>query len=166
MQRYDSIVNNDKFKKLLRQIDESEADRRFCRHGIGHLLDVCRIAYILNLEKGCGYDKDLIYAAGLLHDIGRVRQYQYGEDHHTAGIPYVKEILAESGYSADETEIITGAISAHKSADNGSIAWGKESYKIFAGLLYEADKKSRNCFMCEAYDDCNWTEDKKNKGVI
>lgn len=162
MDRYNRIINNKSFVAILEELRYLEADRIFCRHGLGHLLDVCRIAYILNLENDYGYDKDVIYAAGLLHDIGRVRQYRYGEDHHTAGLADAGIILDECGYSDDEKTLIISAISAHKSlpADNESMEG------IFAGLLYEADKKSRNCFMCKAYMECNWSEDKKNKGVI
>lgn len=162
MNRYNRIINSKSFQTILEELEELEADRIFCRHGLGHLLDVCRIAYILNLENDYGYDKDIIYAAGLLHDIGRVRQYRYGEDHHTAGITDAGIILDESGYSDDEKALIISAISAHGSPDTDSIC--KDT--TFAGLLYEADKKSRNCFLCKASIECNWSDDKKNKGVI
>lgn len=43
---------------------------------MSHLLDVARIAYIRNLEKGYGFRKDVIYAAAVLHDIGKALQYE------------------------------------------------------------------------------------------
>ena len=39
-----------------------------------HFLDVARLMYIYNLEDQAGFSKEMIYAAGLLHDIGRYEQ--------------------------------------------------------------------------------------------
>ena len=55
----------------------TEKERIFCRHGMEHLLDVARIAYITNLEEGLGIEKDVIYAAGLLHDVIEDTDYTY-----------------------------------------------------------------------------------------
>lgn len=34
-----------------------------------------------------------------------------------------------------------------------------------AEYLYCADKKSRNCFSCAAFDECNWTTEKRNMDI-
>ena len=52
---------------------------------MSHLLDVARIAYIRNLEKGYGFRKDVIYAAAVLHDIGKALQYEEKVPHEIAG---------------------------------------------------------------------------------
>ncbi len=46
----------------------------YCRHGLEHLLDVARISYIQVLEDGLDYDENVLYAAALLHDIGKGRR--------------------------------------------------------------------------------------------
>ena len=63
------------FQEYYDKLKEAERGRKFCRHQMEHLLDVARIAYILNLEQKLGIRKEVIYAAALLHDIGKYRQY-------------------------------------------------------------------------------------------
>lgn len=157
MERYNLIVQNELYIDLLKRLDVAEADRIFCRHGIGHLLDVARIAYIMVLEVGAEYSKDVVYAAGLLHDIGRVAQYETGAEHHKAGVPVAAQIMEQCGYSLEEISLVCDAIGAHRSVQEGN---------GLSDMLYKADKLSRNCFLCKAYDECNWNENKKNKGVI
>ena len=79
---------------------EAEKDRIFCKHGIEHLLDVARIAYIENLEQNCGVSKEWIYTAALLHDIGRFLQYSKGNI-MKAGAE-LKEILKDCGFKQEE----------------------------------------------------------------
>ena len=43
-----------------------------------HFLDVARIATLMAADEGLARDRDLLYAAALLHDIGRVEQYKRG----------------------------------------------------------------------------------------
>ena len=58
-------------RSITGKMKKFEHDREFCCHQITHLLDVARIAYIKNLEAGLGIDKELIYTAAILHDIGK-----------------------------------------------------------------------------------------------
>ena len=71
MERIAAIAESELFTRCLAGIEAAEVDRVFCRHGLPHLLDVARIAWILNLERGCGLRRDVVYAAALLHDIGK-----------------------------------------------------------------------------------------------
>ena len=41
-ERYNRIVRNEEFNRLLDEIEALEADRIYCRHGLEHLLDVAR----------------------------------------------------------------------------------------------------------------------------
>ena len=75
MERINEISDHPLWKLHIEQLKEAEKDRIFCKHGIEHLLDVARIAYIENLEENCDISKEMIYAAALLHDIGRFLQY-------------------------------------------------------------------------------------------
>ena len=76
--RADQILFHPKYQYALEQIEKWEKERQFCRHGIGHFLDVARLTYIHCLEAGVDVGKDVVYAAALLHDIGRYRQYEAG----------------------------------------------------------------------------------------
>lgn len=153
---YQNIIQNEKFLKRLLRLEQLEDQRQFCRHNLPHLLDVCRIAYIAALEERLDITKDLIYGAGLLHDIGRVDQYLYGVPHEEASVSAAAPILEESGYSKPDIQRICDAIGAHRTG------LGED---MLAELLYRADKQSRCCFCCAAADECNWPKEKKNKGI-
>ena len=57
MERINKISEHPLWKLHMTQLKEAEKDRIFCKHGIEHLLDVARIAYIENLEQNCGVSK-------------------------------------------------------------------------------------------------------------
>ena len=71
-----------------------------------HLLDVSRIAWIETLEQSLDYPKDVIYGAGLLHDVGKYLQYTEGTGHHVASADIGRKILDDAGYTPEETEEI------------------------------------------------------------
>ena len=85
MERVNKIWRHPVWKQQMEHLAEYEKNRIFCRHGMDHLMDVARIAYIENLEKNCGISKEIIYGAALLHDIGRYLQYTEGIPHEKAG---------------------------------------------------------------------------------
>ena len=72
MPRIDYICANGLFRRHLGNIAQLESGRIFCRHGIDHLLDVARIMWIKNLEEQLEFDREVIYATALLHDIGKM----------------------------------------------------------------------------------------------
>ncbi len=159
MKRIDDILEHPEFKENIKRINEAEIDRIYCLHGIEHLLDVARISYIINMEENLGYNKEVIYAMGLLHDIGRNLEYQQGVSHHQAGGEIAFEILKDVGFCEEECKMICQAIKNHKEPMDG------EDEKSLNYLLFKADKLSRNCFNCKAYDSCYWEVSKKNKGI-
>ena len=162
MERIRRIYEHPLFRKQLSLTEEAERDRRFCGHSLDHLLDTARICMILSLE---GYiagrdpypERDVVYAAGLLHDIGRYAEYSEGKDHGEAGAGIAERILSECGYSGEEIACITDAIRDHR----GKAGHGDG----LSGHLREADRLSRRCFECEAREDCYWDEERKNKGI-
>lgn len=159
MELYNRILNNEKYRDLVKTLEAEEKDREFCRHGFVHFLDVARIAYIENLEKGLNISKENIYAAALLHDLGRCSQFEKHDNHNSAGAQIAAEILEECGCEAWALDEIVAAIFNH-----GNIYISSQNN--LCGLIYRADKKSRNCYMCEACESCNWSEDKKNKALV
>ena len=50
MEYVEKLSGDREYRQLLERLKELEKDRIYCHHGIGHLLDVARIAYIENLE--------------------------------------------------------------------------------------------------------------------
>lgn len=155
MKRIDRILFHPKYQYALEQIEVWEQDRQFCRHGIGHFLDVARLAYIRCLEQGVEIKKDVVYAAALLHDIGRYRQYEAGIPHEEASACLADEILPECSFSEEEQAQIREAVLGHRRKEDAGI-------ESLADLLCRADKMSRNCFACAAREECNWPADKMN----
>ena len=158
MERYQKISEQKQFKEYVEHIRILEADRIFCCHGPEHLMDVARIAWINNLEQELGFSKDIIYGMALLHDIGKVKQYEEGIPHEVTGKEIAEEILRECGYDEEERNIITRAVFYHRK--------GNDPEKLpLSTLLYEADKASRLCMFCKAEKECNWNADTKNDRI-
>lgn len=156
MKRIDNILSNDSYKSYVSYIENKEKNRKFCCHGMEHALDVARIAYIISLEENMKIDKALIYAAALLHDIGRAAEYKDGSPHHEMGAKLAEKILLYADFNPDEIKTVCHAITCHKSESDGG---------LLSSLLYRADKLSRCCFRCEAYEECYWDEGMKNKTI-
>lgn len=157
MDRVDRIIYNDEYRRLMETVRNKETDRIFCRHGLEHCLDVARIAYIMNIEQGYAIDREIIYAAALLHDVGRADPEDTGRKHHELSVEYAGRILEQCGFSTQENAQICDAIGSHNT--DGSEREG------LAYVLYKADKLSRNCFDCEASDQCYWLESARNTGI-
>ncbi|MGN0390674.1 MAG: HD domain-containing protein [Wujia sp.] len=157
MERVKRIFEHDTFQLCMKKISAAEKNRIYCLHDMTHCLDVARIAYIMCLEQGLDYQKDVIYAMALLHDIGRSEEYSSGRSHHEAGEKLARQILLDTGFSPKEQELICDAICRHKveDADRTSLAY----------LLYKADKCSRRCYECRAADSCYWSEEQKNNTI-
>ena len=153
MKKVNEILNNDKYIKYINEIKCLEKNRIYCRHDMSHFLDMARIAYILVLEEGLDYSKEVIYGIGLLHDIGRAEEYKNNINHDEAGVTIAEEILKETSYTDYEKSIILNAIASHGE---------KNSEDKFMEIIYRSDKLSRNCFECNAEKDCYWSREKKN----
>ena len=115
--RINRILNHDLFIECINKNEIEEKDRKFCRHNMGHFLDVARLAMIFNLQEQLDIPRDIIYAAALLHDIGRFKQYQDGVPHEKASAALAPEILVDCGYDDKETCVIVTAINNHRNAD-------------------------------------------------
>lgn len=155
MERIDKLLNHDLFQYHIQKNCEAELERRFCHHDIAHFLDVARIGEIINLEEQIGLTREWIYAAALLHDLGKHVQYENGTPHELASAEIAPQILADCGFDDSETRVIINAIKSHRDA---TVAMERS----LGGVLYRADKASRACFACEVSDECNWKGDKKN----
>lgn len=166
MDRINDIFRHPLYRENFDGLQKAEKDRRFCRHDLQHFLDVARISYIYSLEDGGVLPKDIVYAAALLHDIGRLEEITAGTPHDEAGAKISGRILADCGFSPEETDVIVSAILEHR---NGHQAEAQEACagtgRRLAQYLYKADKISRPCFQCGAAAECKWSEEKKNHGI-
>ena len=156
MDRVNQIWRHPVYQEHYKKIQELESERIFCRHTPEHFLDVARLMYIYALQEHLELPKELIYAAALLHDIGRAQQYQYNIPHDIAGVEIAREILTDLHFTEQEKELILSSIGHHRKGDSCS---------TLAALLYKADKQSRNCFLCSAAFECYWSDDKKNMKI-
>jgi uncharacterized protein len=152
-------VRDSFFQQCMERNTAKEVERKFCKHNIQHMIDVARITYILVLEHGDFRDfirehrlisrqaaKEVIYASGMLHDIGRWREYETGEDHAAVGADYAREVLARNDFSPTEIKIITVAIREHRVAG--------ENMSFLGERLYRADNLARACSQCDVRHLC------------
>ena len=158
MDRVNQIWRHPVYQEHYKKIQELESERIFCRHTPEHFLDVARLMYIYALEEHLELPKELIYAAALLHDIGRYAQYEANLSHHQVGATIGRVLLENNGFSEDEINMICDAIMAHHTIE-------VDDNNPLKKLLYKADKLSRNCFACCEYDNCYWEADLKNTKI-
>lgn len=155
MEAVERIRKHPLYIACYQKVEEAERERIFCRHQMTHLLDTARIAYIRSMEEHLGLKKEIIYAAALLHDLGKYRQYEDGTPHEEAGAEIAAEILKDiDGFTEEEKQDIVQAVREHRRL--------KEEMSVLGRLLYESDKLSRACYACPAEKDCNWSMEKKN----
>lgn len=151
MVRIEKIRFHTQYIEFMNRNAEYESTRIFCHHDFQHVLDVARIAYILALENKLSILKEVIYAASLLHDIGRWKEYAEGVDHASESAILASPILVQCGFTREECDSILFAIGHHrtKGQDQNSLGW----------VLFEADKKSRLCCKCLTRETCKRFQD-------
>jgi uncharacterized protein len=157
MEMAGKILEHAKFIKYMKRNTLAEKKRKFCRHDLQHALDVARVAYIISLEKGCNVSKDMIYAAALLHDIAKWKQYRDNVDHALEGAVLAKEILKDIGVEEQEAESILDAIRGHRTPG--------EQRSPLSALLYAGDKSCRLCSQCAVFEDCSRASDIKQPAI-
>lgn len=194
MPRVDAIWNHPIYQERYRALQRAERDRVFCGHGLQHFLDVARIAWTVLLERGVAAShadalsdcdaadrsaaevgaevdarspkvaRDVVYAAALLHDMGRADEYETGESHDIAGTRIAAEILGtveqDKRFSSSECEQILAAIAHHRTS-SGYAPDASGAGALGEALRY-ADKAARACYACPARELCNWPDGKKN----
>lgn len=158
MDRIQLILKHKDFIKYCKKNKITEKKRKFCKHDIVHFADVARIAYIHNLENKLGFHKEIIYAAALLHDIGKWMQQKNGIPHNEASVLLSTSILQQCNFEQNEIDLINSAILTHRNykGDKNSLNY----------TLFFADKKSRRCFYCKSEKDCSWADNMKNMSLL
>jgi len=159
LKRVELLMDDMLYRDYMKRNLDQEQESRFCKHDFRHHLDVARIAYILVLEhndlnyfiKECGLSgklaaKEVIYAAGLMHDIGKWKEYQAGIDHASYGSRLAREVLPRAFFNPMEVEMVAQAIYEHRNINRDMSFLGER--------LHRADNLSRFCQECEYQDDC------------
>lgn len=160
MVRVDRLIRDPEYCQYIDENHCREVNRRYCRHDLQHMIDVARITYLLFLEAGdlnpfmeqCELvqlttAREIIYAAGLLHDIGRWQEYDTHEDHAIIGARLAPALLHRAGFTDAEVEVICRAVKEHRRAGDGA--------GILGSHLSRADDLSRLCVRCLAREDCH-----------
>ena len=160
MKELEAIRNHPLYEKNYHKLRKAERERIFCRHQMEHFMDVARIAYIYNIEESLGFRKEVVYAAAVLHDIGKYKQYKKGIPHEMASAEIAEKIfkdLPKEYFTEEEKRLIVQAILEHRKQ--------KTEMSDLGRLLYISDKKSRACYSCQAEKECNWSTEKKNMEI-
>lgn len=148
MERVRALTADPGYRRYLSLTEAHETDRIFCRHPFSHLLDTARIAWILCLERGLNFPQSVVYAAALLHDIGRFSQYEdTALDHANESARLAAPILKKHGFTQEEILTIQKAIRAHRLPP-------KTVTDPLGAILAEADDLSRPCYACTVKKDC------------
>lgn len=161
LSRLNKLIKLDLYMDCYNEIEKFEEDRIFCRHDFSHFLDVARLSLIYNISENLNLSQEILYTTAFLHDIGRGVQYKENTPHNIASVDISREMLEISGYNDEEISSISFAILNHESFDKAN-----NSNDALSKVLYKADKKSRNCFMCKAENMCKWSLDKKNMKIV
>lgn len=191
MERVHKIWVHPLYQEQYIHLQEAERDRIFCNHTLSHFLDVARLMYLYALTEQVGLERHLIYAAAMLHDIGRYAQLTEGIPHEQASANLAQIILPECGYTKSETNAVCAAILGHRSkqekkafSEEGKTMPNAEiissvqkanvpgeelaalGESLLSSYLRRADKQSRCCFACPAAAECHWPEEKKNSQIL
>lgn len=149
MNRVNQIVDNADYMSYMKKIEESEKERCYCRHGFEHGLDVARIAYAYILERGeLLLSKEGIYAAALLHDIGRWVEYETGEDHAEVSARLALPLLEVCDFSSEDIQVIIKGIREHRRHHDRNLT-------LLGEALAKADNYSRDCRHCTMQKQCH-----------
>ncbi len=162
MDRCNKIITNPKYREYLQENQAEEENRLFCNHHFDHLLAVARLTYLLLLEEGNAcISREIVYASGLLHDIGKHREYRDNLDHAVESAALADPILEEAGFPLPERHLIQRAISRHREKE-GSFA----QHSVLDRALIKADLYSRLCFFCTQAHNCKKIDIQPHRGRL
>jgi uncharacterized protein len=154
MEKVWKVIESPDYQLYLQKNLEAEQNRIYCTHHFDHLLTVARLTYILLLESGEPFiSREMAYAAGLLHDLGRWQEHESNTDHAESSAILAKPILEKAGFLEAENNIIIRAIKQHRLKEIGN-----KHRSPLSIALSRADSLSRLCFCCKTADGCNKIE--------
>lgn len=150
------------YRARLTHLEELEKERIYCGHDLEHFLRVGHIAEQVVEKNQLSLPAEAIWGAALLHDMGRVEQYQQGISHDKASVAFAREILFSLKWDDEVIDMICEAVGAHSHRKNVKDRWEKMTELSSLGeVLSFADHFSRKCYCCQAADSCKWSEHEK-----
>lgn len=105
-------------------------------HGPDHHLRVYQYALALAEKSAVAYDKDVLTAAALLHDMATYYPEKTGEQYHDYDHQIAAEILSEVGFPEEKTAAVLFAIAHHGS----DAKYQSKPEPVEVTLLRDADK--------------------------
>lgn len=148
MSRVNKLLEHKDYISYMTKIEVLEKERLFCKHGFEHGLNVARIVYAYLLEKGeIPLLKEIVYAAAFLHDIGRWREYESGEDHAEASARLALPLLEACRFSDEDTKVILKGIREHRRQPESNLT-------PLGAALALADDWERDCRHCSVQGQC------------
>lgn len=153
------ILEHELFVNNMKKCMDYEKERIYCKHDIYHSFDVARICYIIILENKMNYSRELVYALALLHDIGRARQYEFGEKHNEVGSELAAIIMHDVGFQVQEISLVKNVILEHS---------GEHILEPPSSLdkgFFQADFLARKCMWCNAKKTCKWMTKNIKNGI-
>ena len=73
-------------------------------------------AEFLGQQRGLKYDRETVYLAALLHDLGLTNEFSADQRFEVDGADAASRFLLENGYSKSKTGLVWDAIALHSSA--------------------------------------------------
>jgi len=166
MKRIELLMKDPQYFDYLARNTAIEDKNVYCRHDLQHMIDVARIIYILILEHNdldffiseAGLTsrlaaKEVIYAAGLLHDVAKWQEYETGTDHAALGARVARDILQKALFDGHEINVIAHAIYEHRNVTRDMSFLGEK--------VHRADNLSRFCFECTERNECTKYKEKE-----
>ncbi|MGE5379954.1 MAG: HD domain-containing protein [Methylocystaceae bacterium] len=159
MKRIEILMKDPLYLEYLGKNTAIEEKHVFCKYDLQHMIDVARIIYILILEhndldffiseaglSGRLAAKEVIYAAGLLHDIAKWQEYETGTDHAALGSRLARNLLQKCLFNDNEISVVAHAIYEHRNVTRDMSFLGEK--------VHRADNLSRFCYECSERNDC------------
>lgn len=159
MKRIGLLLQDSLYNEYLQRNVLEEMEHQFCRHDINHLFAVAQMTFSLMLNNNDGEifleetgtdsqaaAKEVIYAAGLLHDIGKWKEYRDGEDSAACSARLSRAILPRALFTPDEIAIICRAIGEQRNISKDMSLLGEK--------LYRGNNLARINSECRCNEEC------------
>lgn len=83
---------------------------------MGHVHRTWWFAEFLGKKRGFKYDREVVYLASLLHDLGLTEEYCADNRFEVDGADAASRILLKDGYAESKTQLVWDGIALHSSA--------------------------------------------------